>query len=300
MKKFLIKIALFFAIIAVVDIAIGYAGDKLRFMAKGGGTGKSQHICYDATEDVLMFGSSRMLHSFVPDVFADTLGASVYNCGAGGNGIILAYGYLQMIVRSNHLPSLIIYDGYSFDMYQDDNVKYIDGLRPYSKEKPEVLQTICDIDGSERVKCLSNMYCYNSKMIRLVMDAYIPYTKTQRGYIPLYGHLSYEPSSAPETTPLIDEVKLKYAEKFIDLAKENNIQIVFTASPKYGMGSDNYFAPIAAICAKKNVPFWNYYVSTEFSRERSLFEDPVHMNDKGAREFSAVVAHQIKTELNYK
>jgi lysophospholipase L1-like esterase len=132
------------------------------------------------------------------------------------------------------------------------------------------------------------------------MDAYIPYTKTQRGYIPLYGHLSYEPSSAPETTPLIDEVKLKYAEKFIDLAKENNIQIVFTASPKYGMGSDNYFAPIAAICAKKNVPFWNYYVSTEFSRERSLFEDPVHMNDKGAREFSAVVAHQIKTELNYK
>ena len=187
MKKFLLKISLFFAIIGVVDIFVGYAGDKLRFMAKGGGTGKSQHICYDATEDVLMFGSSRMLHSFVPDVFADTLKACVYNCGAGGNGVILAYGYLQMIVRSNHLPTLIIYDAFNFDMYQDDNVKYIDGLRPYSKEAPEVLQTICDIDSSERVKCLSNMYCYNSKMIRIAMDAVFPYSKMQNGYIPLYA-----------------------------------------------------------------------------------------------------------------
>lgn len=300
MKNFLLKIVLFFAIIAVMDIIVGYAGDKLRFMTKGGGTGKSQHICYDATEDVLMLGSSRMLHSFVPEVFSDSLGVKVYNCGTGGNGIILAYGYLQMIVRSNHLPSLIIYDAYKFDIYQDDNVKYIDGLRPYSKEAPEVLQTICDIEASERVKCLSNMYCYNSKMIRLAMDAYIPYTKTQLGYIPLYGQLSYEPDNVSENTPIIDEVKLQYVAKFIELAKENNIQIVFTASPKYGIFSDNYFAPVADICAEKNVPFWNYYTSTSFSRNRVFFEDPVHMNDMGAREFSAVVAHQIKTELNYK
>lgn len=46
---------------------------------------------------------------YVPRVISDSLGMTCFNAGEDGNCIILAYGYLQMIMK-RHVPKLVIYE----------------------------------------------------------------------------------------------------------------------------------------------------------------------------------------------
>ena len=71
MKKYLIKIALFFAIVAVVDLGYGKVGDYLRDHAKGGVAAKVHYICEECNDDIIMMGSSRMQHHYVPQIFEE-------------------------------------------------------------------------------------------------------------------------------------------------------------------------------------------------------------------------------------
>ena len=56
MKKYLLKIALFFVIVAVVDFCYGTICDYLRDHAKGGIAAKVHYIIEDCHEDVIMMG----------------------------------------------------------------------------------------------------------------------------------------------------------------------------------------------------------------------------------------------------
>ena len=150
MKKYLLRITLFFIIVAFVDIAFGKVCDYLRDHTNGGFSGNIHYICEECRDDIIMMGSSRMRHHYVPQVFEDSLGMSCYNAGIDGNGIILSYGFLQMILQ-RYSPKLIIYDVTGFDMYVDDNAKYLEMLRPYY-DKSGISDIFCDVNPMERWK----------------------------------------------------------------------------------------------------------------------------------------------------
>ena len=66
MRSFILKILLAVVIVAVADQAIG-AG--LLYMRRHAGSGSAREIEYtthQCTEDVLIFGSSRAMHHYVP------------------------------------------------------------------------------------------------------------------------------------------------------------------------------------------------------------------------------------------
>ena len=89
MKKYLIKIFFYFIAIAVLDFVFGQACQYMNDHSKGGGIKSRYYVCKESTEDVLIFGSSRAKHHYVPDVIEDSLKVSCYNTGEDGNGIIL-------------------------------------------------------------------------------------------------------------------------------------------------------------------------------------------------------------------
>ena len=91
MKKYLIKIGLFFLLVAIVDVAVGKTFSYLLDHVKGGDNGRNNYICDSLRTDILVFGSSRAIHHYNPLILTDSLGLSCYNCGQDGNGSILNY-----------------------------------------------------------------------------------------------------------------------------------------------------------------------------------------------------------------
>ena len=85
MKKFLVKILLFFALVAIMDVAFGWLFSMLRSNTRGGQTLKSEYIAKDCSDEILILGSSRAAHHYVPRIISDALGMSCYNCGQEGH-----------------------------------------------------------------------------------------------------------------------------------------------------------------------------------------------------------------------
>ena len=131
MKTFLLKIGLLIGIVAAVDIVLGYSLEYVTNHITVGGQGRDNYIADHAEEDILVFGSSRAVHHYNPDIIEDSLGLSCYNCGDDGSGIVLAYGRLLML-QERHQPKVVIYDvNPSFDLEVNDNHKYLGWLKSH-------------------------------------------------------------------------------------------------------------------------------------------------------------------------
>ena len=298
MKNYLIKIVVFFTIVAFLDYPFGRMCDYLRIHSKGGNSANVYYICEQCKEDIIMMGSSRMKRHYVPQVFEDSLGMTCYNAGIDGNGIILNYGFLEMILQ-RYTPKLIIYDVINFDMYKDDNIKYLANLRPYYY-KPGIKEIFEDVEKSERWKMFSNTYRYNSTLLELIGNNLHPLNSFDNGYWPGDKVMDYEPVPPIKNNYEVDLLKLEYVEKFIDLAQEHNIQIVFSVSPSYfSLLMADFNDPIKSICRKKDVPFVDIYYDNEICSNKRFWSDAFHMNDAGARLFSQKMAGKIRYCLGH-
>ena len=97
MRKFIVNIIIFFAIIWVADIGLGAILDKIAYNAKSGGQQINNHITYKANEEIIIMGSSRASHHYIPQIINDSLKMSSYNMGQDAMGIILMYGRYKLL-----------------------------------------------------------------------------------------------------------------------------------------------------------------------------------------------------------
>lgn len=295
MKKYLIKIALFFVAVAIVDVLFGIACQYMNDHSKGGGIKSRHYVCKESNEDVLIFGSSRAKHHYVPDIIEDSLGMTCYNTGEDGNGIILCYGFLKMITQ-RYSPKIIIYDVTGFDMYEDDNMKYLDLMKPFYHE-PGIDSIFWSVEPKTRYLMLSNLYRYNTTCLRVLGNYVYPITDYPKGYLPLNKTMNYEPESENNIGKelLIDSLKIRYFECFINLAKLKSIDLICCVSPIYkDMNGIGYYDPIKRLCVANNIPFLNYCEDSELCNNKAYFQDKKHLNDSGARVFSLKLVSRIK------
>lgn len=289
MKKYLIKIALFFVAVAVVDVLFGFACQYMNSHSKGGGVKSRYYVCKESNEEVLVFGSSRAKHHYVPDIIEDSLDITCYNTGEDGNGIIYSYGMLKMITQ-RYSPKLIIYDVSGFDMYEDDNMKYLDLLKPYYDE-PGVDSIFWAVEPKTRWMMLSNLYRYNTTCLRIMGGFIHPISDSPKGYLALNKAMEYEPEPAQEEAEqTVDTLKMHYFEKFIQLTKNRYIRLVCCTSPYYKAPlDDSNYELIKRMCKKYDVPFIYYGACPEISFEKQYFQDRTHMNETGAELFTSTL-----------
>lgn len=282
MKKFLFRIALFFVAVAVIDVVFGVACKYLNAHVKGGEEKSRYYTCELSNEDVLIFGSSRAKHHYVPDIIEDSLGLTCYNTGEDGNGVILGYGILKMVVE-RYTPKLIIYDVCGFDIYQDDNMKYLNLLKPYYDEFG-IDSIFWKINPKTRFMMKSNLYRYNTTCLRLVGNYFHPLNNYPQGYSALYNTMDYEPEIQGLEIVSKDTLKIDFFEDFIHLTQEKGIQLICCVSPVYKVQFyDDYYKPIEELCERYGVPFYDFSIENEISKKRAYFQDRTHMNDSGAR-----------------
>ena len=292
--KFIRKIALFFLLLIVLDFSIGQAFNYMSVHSKGGYVAHHNHIIDKTHEDILIFGSSRAIHHYNPEIISKDLNMTCYNAGQDGNGIILFYGWWKLISQ-RYSPKIIIYDVTTeFDLQKNDNHKYIGWLKElYDREPiPEIFEAV---DNTERVKMLSRTYRYNSKFQQIAADYFHPIYKVKgNGFLPLEGVLDTMRITKKKSENMIqfDSLKINYLAKYIeDVGKS---QIIFVHSPIwYGLDTAK-LQPIKELCAKNNVPFFDYSNDSEFVHNNNLFKDGAHLNAKGADIFTAKFVDDLK------
>ena len=293
MKKYISKIILFFVVVAVLDVLFGIVCQYMNDHCKGGGIKSRHYVCKESNEDVLVFGSSRAKHHYVPDIIEDSLDVTCYNTGEDGNGIILCYGFLKMITQ-RYSPKMIIYDVTAFDIYEDDNMKYLDLLKPYYFESG-IDSIFWSVNPKTRYMMLSNLYRYNTTCLRVLGNYLHPMTNYPKGYCALHKTMDYEPTVKNPEPGDVCSLKIMYFEHFIQLAKRNNIQLICCVSPIYkGQEDDTYYDPVKTICVKYAVPYLYYGADSDITDEKSFFEDRIHMNDAGARFYTSKIVKVLK------
>ena len=303
MKKFLLKVLLFFACVVVMDFAFGHLFSYLRIHAKGGSTANCEYIANKATAEIIILGSSRATHHYVPQIIEDSLGISCYNCGEEGNGVVLAYGRLKMLT-DRFKPKLVIYEitpNYDYGNNEPDN-KYLGYLRAYyNKDGISELFDVFD-DEFSWMKMQSKMYQNTSRLLPNLFDNVI-YRDNHQGYEPLSGQIkdtTIQANISDGKGMSIDSLKLSYVEKVIKLCQKDKIPIFFIISPRYGMKENDMsiYEPALSLCQKYNVSVYNYICCPSISERPELFQDEGHMNSKGAEAYSRIICKIIKNLID--
>ncbi len=296
MKRFLLKLGILIILIAIIDFLAGKAFSALYANSKGGNTWRNNYICNHTTEDVLVFGSSRAIHHYNPAIIEKETGMSCYNCGQDGNGIIMNYGRLKMIL-SRYTPKLIIYDVTpSFDILaKDDNHKYLSWLNPFY-DKPEVQEIFLHVDEMEKIKMMSYLYRNNSSFLMTLMDNLAPQKSAGiKGYRPLTGLIDRSKVLSPNENQYIeDTLKIAMIDAFISKI-DKSTKLVFVYSPIwYGSNKSEKIEIITDLCSKHGVTFLDYSNSKDYIHNDRFFKDGGHLNSNGADIFTAELIKEFR------
>lgn len=294
MKKYLLKVCLFFFIIAVFDVIFGFVMGYINKRIDVGGVGRDNYICDKVTDDVIVFGSSRAEHHYNAQMMTDSLGISCYNCGEGGAGIILAYGRLLMMLE-RYTPKTVIYEvtpQYDIlDVGITDYQQYLFRLKQHYY-RPGVDSIFWDVDPKERYKMASGMYRNNSFWMNNVVVYFTHWSEETgvRGYRPFYGDM--DPMKIRKNYILydskdsyaFDSLKLKYINKFLD--RTENMNVVMVVSPVWYGQDSLVLEPIKEICKNRNIQLLDYSNNPKYVHNNEYFKDGTHLNSHGADEFT--------------
>jgi hypothetical protein len=298
MKKFLLKILLIFSIIIICDRVIGTILEHFYFSQKSG-TGYRTTYSIDSTKaDILVFGSSRANHSYVPEIFENRLFSTFYNTGKDGNFILYNNAIFRAITR-RYNPKMIIIDISPEELtYSKSEYERLSSLLPYYKSHPEIGR-IADLRGPfEKIKNFSATYPYNSLILMIAfgnLESNILRKPDTKGYVPLFKTMNRkEKDTLNINYGTIDENKLAALRDIISICNKKNIDLVFVHSPIWNINQINFCeSKLFELCSSGGNRYLDLSTDQTFINSPDYFADINHLNDKGARVFSNMVVDRI-------
>ena len=290
MKRFIVQIILFFALVVGVDVLFGFTVDTLFSKAKGGEKAKLFHLGNRLDEDVVIMGSSRAYRHYNPQILEDSLSLTVYNAGCSSMGIICNYGFYKLFTQK-HKPKLIIYEVYDLDFVKDDYSMYLSNLRPF-RRTPELRDYIAQFEPTDRYKTMSSLYSYNTNWVYIIQENTLPSMSLYKGYQPYLGEIKKDPVKA-EWKQELDSLKYELMKSFVFNCKKDGIAVLLAISPYY-WGKCEWLDWANTLSEECGVELLNYSEDKDFSFNKTLFVDPYHMNEKGSDLYSQRIANRIK------
>lgn len=300
MKNFLIKLLVFILVVGIVDYSFGVAFDYLRANAKDGDDKRIYDICKNNQYGIVILGSSRAHHHYVPDILTDTIGLSCYNAGFDGNGVILSYGILKLILEK-YKPNLIIYDvepAFDIEYYEQDNncTRYLKMLKSFYLND-DVKEIFMTISKEDYFKNFSGIARHNSNIILETFSYFRKETEhNDCGFHALNGVMNNNAKMQETEIPMMDSMKINYFRKLLSDAKNSKVPMVVVYSPKYEYTNVATLDTIRKICKENETLYWDYSNNKKYIDTR-LFKEPMHMNITGARLFTQEIASKLKEEV---
>jgi hypothetical protein len=301
-KKIISDIIIFVVAVILLDFTIGRILHHFYFTQSAGFDFRTTTSIEKTEADILIFGSSRANHHYVPEVFEDSLKMTFYNTGRDGISIFYQLAVLKSVLQ-RYKPKIIIFD--YIGSFGKDKIQYerLSCLLPYYRTHPEIRKIIELRSPYEKIKLISETYPFNSHIVRIVIGN-LGINKKRRqddkGYIPIFNEWQTEVDSA-QTIPLyvVDSQKVIAFQEFIKQVKESGVKVFVVYSPlflKFKMSQEIEICK--NICSNEKIPFWDFSRDTSFHNHKYLFYDINHLNHKGAKIFSSIIATKIKATLN--
>lgn len=298
MKKFILKIILFCLILFICDRISGNAIGYFYQNAASGQIKKNNDISRIVEPDLIIAGSSRAVHHYVPDILKDSTSLEAYVIGQDGQGIISMYPLIANLL-SRHTPEIIIYDiTPCFDFYDDDLIRYLGWLRPEWKKHPAVDSVFNDIDPYSYIKNLPMTFRFNGKLPSILKCYLTSSSEFDKGYSPLHGVM--DEAHTRTLMPVSDShstLKIDYLRKLMALCREKNIKLAFVISPAYQLLNPNDITLLRSLAQPFGIPVYDYSSAPEFHK-MEYFNDADHLNHNGATLLTQQVCFSIKKQFS--
>ncbi len=300
---FVVKLSLFFLLIIMLDTAIGGVLRYFYFKQESGLQYRATFAIEETKADILIFGSSRACHHYIPSVFEEKTGLSSYNVGRYGSPILYHSAVLKSVLN-RYRPKMIVLDLNLQDFEKrEGSYDVLSSLLPYYKTHPEMRSTILMRGEYERLKLLSNIYPFNSEMLTIAIGNTELNKKRQNdieGFIPLKNKWNgaIENYRFPQTYEL-DQNKVQAYEAFINDCKKAGVKLFVVCSPYSSKNriKESTIETGKLIAKKNGIPFFDYanYPALHHS---NLYHDGPHLNEDGAKLFSDLVVSDILKASN--
>jgi hypothetical protein len=297
-RLFILKLVLVAVMVLILDRCIGSVLRHFYFR-EGPGFDSQITYCIDSTHsDIVILGSSRANHSYVPEILEEKLRYTCYNSGRDGIQVLYNYAVFKAITK-RYNPKMVIFD-ISPDELEYSAVEYerLSLLLPYYKTHQE-MREIIDLRGPlEKIKHLSSIYYYNSLVFQIVRGN-IGFGKDRgpdlKGYMPLYKKMKVNVVDTVRFNDgLIDRNKISALKDIISTCRNNKIELVFVYSPVWNIVPDSKSnSTLSKLSSENHIRYLNMSNIPTFANRPDYFADESHLNDEGARVFSALLTNQI-------
>lgn len=294
MKRFFLKLALFFSIVVCIDVGYGTFCDIYRSRVKSGMTNLDYTAARTTRADALIFGSSRARRNYDTRIIADSLGMTAFDCGYNSMGIEFLYFRLKQVLK-RYSPRVIIYDVTPlFDLMESDSKNVnLRCFKPYFFEEP-AYSSVRDIDFAEWVKCHAATYRLHGAVEDFMADD-MSKEVFYDGYAPLDGIRGVKVQR--HATMTVDPHKMALLEDFIRDCHARNIQLFFVLSPYYQNDMGDQGATLRPLAEKYGIPVIDHFNDPAYMNDTTLYWDASHLNMKGATQFTRTIASEIKPLL---
>jgi hypothetical protein len=297
--RFFLRLVLILFLVLIIDRGVGMILSHYYFHQHRGEESKITYIIDSTVADVVIFGSSRANHHYVPEIFENKLHYSCFNAGADGNYLLYSYALFNTIVK-RYSPKLIIFDIRPYELGNiASEYDRLSILLPYYQKYPEIRHVIELRGPFEKFKHISYIYSYNS-LIFQILKGNLGSGKSEgpelKGYSPLNKTMKPEKIGTWDICDIpIDNNKVNLVKDIISTCKKKNIELIFVHSPIWiTMQKSNCHNILADICSENGIRYIDMSNDSTFINRPDYFEDLSHLNDKGARIFSNMLTDKIR------
>ena len=296
--RFISKFLLIVSLTLVCDRGIGTILRYFYFRQESGAGYRTTYAIDSTVADILILGSSRANHSYVPDIFEESLHYSFFNTGREGNFIFYNYAIFKS-VTGRYNPKLIIVDISPGELiYSVAEYEKLSLLLPYYKSHPEIGHIVDFKSPFEKVKLISAIYPYNSLILQIGMgnlDLNKERVSDNKGYVPIFKVMKNEKiDTAKISTCTIDENEIRALKDIISTCQQQKIDLIFVYSPIWSIIQDSFCNTILSeLCSVKGIRYFDLSNSPAFINNPDYFADIRHLNDEGARVFSTMLIDKI-------
>jgi hypothetical protein len=299
-KKIIVNSLIIVAVVLAMDLAIGRILRYFYFKEMSGPHFRITYAMEKTEADVLVFGSSRAIDHYIPEIFETSLKMSYYNAGADNMGVLYQTAVLKSVLK-RYTPKIIILDFPGMETGESDYDR-LSSLLPYYRTHEEIRSIIESRSPFEKIKLLSKIYPFNSQIILTILGNLEINTikkADKNSYTADYEEWKEDLDSIPKSIAYtIDSKIIAYFNEFISDAKKSGAKIFVIYSPIFLKYDKNQEIDICnRICNSENVPFWDFSKDTLFLQNKQFFKDVLHLNHKGAIIFSNLVAEKIKRNI---
>jgi len=301
--KFIVKVFILLLLVAVSDQLVGHILRHFYFTQVAGADYRATYAMDSTVAKILVLGSSRANHHYVPDVFENSLNMSFYNAGRDGSYLICNYAVFKALVK-RYTPKIILFDIDPDEMHYDtESYDRLSSLLPYYKDHPEIQGIVNLRSPYEQYKNISAIYPFNSYLLKIGMGN-LELNKNRKGdikgYVPLRNCLQDTVLTKESMTDgTLDSNKVNALINVMKYCNENNIKLVFIQSPFFGyiqLGKSTDL--LNQLAEQHNVCFWSFANDPYFLVNPGYFADKSHLNEKGANYFCELVVKRLIGNAN--